>query len=88
MTKWKKVALLNGGWIAGIIISLFLVPSNTSFALWAMTAAVILAGLNYLSFGRQRSANGARKIGLRNTILGSLALALLLLELIFRYLRR
>jgi len=53
-----------------------------------MTAAVILAGLNYLSFGRQRSANGARKIGLRNTILGSLALALLLLELIFRYLRR
>ena len=88
MSTWKKVALVNGGWVIGIVISLFVVPPGTPLWLWATVSGLVLAVLNYLFFGRQRRATDERKIGATTTVVGTLGVLVLLLELIFRYVHR
>jgi hypothetical protein len=88
MSTWKKVALVNGGWVIGIVISLFVVPPSTPLWLWATVSGLVLAVLNYLFFGQQRRATSGRKIGPMATVVGGLGVLVLLLELIFRYVHR
>ena len=88
MSTWKKVTLVNGGWLIGIAISLFIVPPNTPLWLWATVSGTVLAVMNYFFFGRQRGIASERKVGLMGTVVGGAGLIVLLLELIFRYRQR
>jgi len=58
-TAWKKATLINVSGLIGIADSLFLVPPQTPFWLWAVLAGVALALLNVLCFGRRRTATAS-----------------------------
>jgi hypothetical protein len=85
---WKRIALVNGGGLVGIIISLFIVSSPTPLWLWATLAGVALATLNYVCFGWRRTAGSEGTSGTKSTAIMILGSVVLLLELIFRYLHR
>jgi uncharacterized membrane protein YfcA len=85
MSTWKKLALLNAGWVIGIFISLFLVPPSTPLWLWATVSGLFIAILNYIFFGRQRRAPNRRKNDAMTTAVASVGLLVLLLELIYWY---
>ena len=86
MSTWKKVALVNGGGLAGIIISLFIVSPKTPLWLWATLSGAAVVALNYVSFAWRRQAKDDRKSGARSTGIIVLGLAVLLMDLILRYL--
>jgi hypothetical protein len=88
MTKWQKIAALNAGLLVGITASLFVVPPRTPLWIWGTASGFLFVLMNYLFFRRQRSGTREHKIGLTTTIAGSLGVALLLFELILRYLHR
>jgi len=87
MSTWKKIAVVNGGGLAGIIISLFIVSPQTPLWLFAALSAAALGGLNYVCFGRQ-TASGERKSGIESTLVIAVGCLVLLLELLFRYWHR
>ncbi len=74
---------MNGAWVIGLVISLFIVPPTTPLWLWATLSGLILVVLNYIFFGRT-GASG-RKVGPLNTVVIGVGAALLLLELALRY---
>lgn len=88
MSGWKKVMLVNGGWLIGVVISLFVVPPKTPLWAWATVSGLALVLLNYLVFGRQRKATGGRKAGLVTTVVGGLGILILVLDVILRHLHR
>src|SRR5580704_12306560 len=67
MSTWKKVVLMNGGGLIGILLSLFIVLPKTPLWLWATISAAALAALNYVSFGRRPTASGGSKSGWKST---------------------
>jgi hypothetical protein len=86
MSGWKKAMLMNGGWLMGIVISLFVVPPKTPLWMWGTVSGLALVLLNYLFFGRQRKAAGGRKVGLVTTVVGGLGILILFLDVILRHL--
>jgi len=88
MSKWKKIAVVNGGGLVGIIVSLFVVSPHTPMWLFALVSAGALSALNYACFGRLHTAGGKLNGGIKNTIVISLGITVLLLELLFRYWHR
>ncbi|MGH9504536.1 MAG: hypothetical protein ACRD20_16920 [Terriglobales bacterium] len=88
MSTGKKIAVVNGAGVVGIIISLFIVSPRTPMWLFAALSAAVLATLNYACFGRRQTASGERKIGINGTVLTALGFGVLLLELFFRFWHR
>ena len=88
MSTWKKVALLNGGWLIGIGISLLILPPNTPLWIWAMASVCVFAVLNWVFFIRTQRTTGERKIDPVRRVAAWMGVVFLLLELAFRYLRR
>jgi len=87
MSTWKKIAIVNGGGLVGIVISLFIVWPQTPLWLFAALSAAVLGGLNYVCFGRQ-TASGERNSGIEGTLVIAFGCIVLLLELLFRYWHR
>jgi hypothetical protein len=53
MSRGKQFVLMNVSAVIGIAISLFILPANTRFWMWASIAAIWLVGINcYLIFKR------------------------------------
>lgn len=79
--KWLVV--VNVASLIGIAISLFTVPPQTPFWLWATIAGVTLAGINIV-FWRVRGKIGAKQqtSGMKQTIIIYVGLGLLILDLI------
>jgi hypothetical protein len=88
MGTWKKIALVNGGGLVGIIISLFIVSSPTPLWLWATLSGVALTALNYICFGWRRTAGGEATSGAKSTTITIFGFIILLLDLIYRYFYR
>jgi hypothetical protein len=88
MSTWKKIALVNGGGLVGIIISLFIISLQTPLWLWVVVSAAALAVLNYVCFGWRRTVSGGSKSGAKSTVIIALGLVVLLADLILRYLHR
>jgi len=88
MSRWKKIAVVNGGGLVGIIISLFVISPQTPLWLWGVVSAAALAVLNYVCFGWRQTAIGGSKSGARSTVIIVLGVVVLLLDLILRYLHR
>ena len=85
MSTWKRVALVNGGGIIGIIVSLFIVSPRTPLWLWATLSAGALLVLNYVCFVR-RKVRDERKGESNTTAIVILGFVVLLLDLVLRYL--
>ncbi len=86
MSMWKKIVLVNGGGLVGIIISLFVVSPRTPLWVWAVVSVAALAVLNYVCFVWRRAAGGGSKSGAKSTVIIALGVVVLLLDLILRYL--
>jgi hypothetical protein len=82
---WKKIVLVNGGGLVGIITSLFILPPQTPVWLWAAVSGCALVALNYVCFAWRRTASGERKSGVKNTAITVIGLTVLLLDLVLRY---
>lgn len=83
MSKVKQVAVLNVGWLAGITISLFTVPGNTPFWLWACIAGVSLCALNAMVLLRQRQRPDQSRPSSRTAaIIIYMGVALLIIDVI------
>ena len=50
MPTWKKALVVDAGAVIAITISLFTVPAQTPFWLWAVIAVASLIVLNYVFF--------------------------------------
>lgn len=88
MSLWKKIVLVNGGVLGGIVISLFIVPPNTPLRVWATVAILSTVVLNYLLLRRRQTANGKPISRTGSTVIIALGFVVLLLDLILRYLHR
>jgi hypothetical protein len=88
MSTWKKVVLVNGGGLAGIVLFLFIVSTQTPLWLWATLSGVALAVLNYVCFGWRRETREGPNTGAKSTAIIVLGLPVLLLDLILRYMHR
>src|SRR5579872_3844371 len=47
--RWKVLLVLNGSCVAGLIISLFTLPSNTPFWWWVAISVEWLVGINFFA---------------------------------------
>jgi len=54
LKRWKVLLILNGSSVAGLIISLFTLPSNTPFWWWVAISIVWLVGINFFALRRFR----------------------------------
>src|SRR5436309_14017648 len=73
----------------GVLISLFIVPPSTPVWLWATVSAAFLLVLKcYLLFRLKRKTTGEREVGFRSTLVRSVGVLILLLELLSRFLHR
>jgi hypothetical protein len=87
MSTWKKIVIVNGGGLSGIVISLFIVPAGTPLWLWAAISGIVLALLNYL-FLRAKGRNPMKPKTTVSTAIVLIGVGVLLLDLIWRYLHR
>jgi hypothetical protein len=55
MTPWKRFLLLNGSAVAGLAVSLFVVPDNTPLWVWIVASMVVLTVLNVSLVLRKKS---------------------------------
>ena len=78
MKPWKKVVLMNGAWAIGVLVSIFILPPSTPVWLWDRSVRTIIVVFNCLLFMRKQVSIGERKVGLTNTLAGSLAFLILL----------
>jgi O-antigen/teichoic acid export membrane protein len=88
MNAWKKVALVNGAGLAGIVVSLFTVSPNTPLWIWATASVLCLAVLNFFLFLRLRRGTGEHKPNPAMSVVAWLGVAVLLVELVIRYWHR
>ena len=88
MSTWKKIAVVNGAGLVGIIIALFIVSLHTPSWLFAAVSVAVLTALNYSLFRRQRTVIGEHKSGIKSTVIIAIGFTVLLLELFFRFWRR
>jgi hypothetical protein len=84
----KKVAIVNGGSLVGIAVSLFIVPPTPPMWVWAIACVLCLSVLNFFLFRRVRKGSGERKVSLASSLVVGLGFGVLLLELVFLYWRR
>jgi hypothetical protein len=56
MKNWHRIAIVNVASLAGIFVSLFLVPNNTPFWWWAAVGTVLIITINVLLFIRGKRA--------------------------------
>jgi hypothetical protein len=82
---WRRVLLINMGLLAGISISLFIVPQNTPLWIWVVSSLAFLVAMNYAQFAWHstiaRRTNDARTK--RAVIIGLLGILFLILDLIY-----
>jgi drug/metabolite transporter (DMT)-like permease len=88
MTPWKKFVGVNVGMLIGIGISLFIVPPNTPFWLWAVIAAVFLAGMNYYLYRKLQKPPTESKSANLNTIIIVIGSIIFLADIAYRYFHR
>ena len=88
MSTRKKFVLFNVGLLAGIFISIFLAPPDTPVWLWATISVVVLAVMNFLTLRRLKTASTERKSSVGSTVVITLGVLVLLLDLVYRYLNR
>lgn len=88
MSTWKKIVLLNVGLFGGIFLSIFLAPPETPVWLWAAISVILVAVMNYLAWRRLKGANVERKSSLETNAVIAFGVLVLLLDLIFRYIKR
>jgi hypothetical protein len=81
MSFWMRVLLLNLAALIGIVVSLFMVPENTPFWLWATIAGIFLLVWNVPLF-RQRRRTPETSGRSTRTIMAALGFALLIIDLI------
>jgi hypothetical protein len=82
MSTWKRIVLVNVAGLVGIAVSLFVLPQQIRFWVWASVSVVVLALLNYAFLRPRQPATIARKRGAR--VIVGLGLVLLLLDLLWR----
>jgi branched-subunit amino acid ABC-type transport system permease component len=83
MTGRKKIIVLNLAWLAGIGLSIFIVPDNTPFWLWVAIALATIAILNFLLYRRLTKPLGAPRPEPLPTIIVWICTAFCLLDVIF-----
>ncbi len=79
---------MNGGGLAGIGLSLFVVPPNTPLWLWGTVSVVALAVFNYLLARRLRRGTGDSTFVRTSGSVAWLGVVFFLLELVFRFWHR
>jgi uncharacterized membrane protein YfcA len=85
MSTWKKVLAVNSAGLLGVILSLFIVPSQTPLWMWAIVSVVVLFVLNYLCFGWRRRVNDKGIDKTKSTAVIALGFVVLLMDLILRW---
>jgi hypothetical protein len=88
MKTWKRFAVINVGVLTGIGLSLFLVPPNTPFWLWAIIATAIIGGFNFLLYKTQRRSPTKPKLEPLPAFIGWICTGFFLLELVFHFFHR
>jgi hypothetical protein len=86
--SWKVIVLVNVGALIGVGVSLFTIPPRTPLWLWASVSCLVLAILNYLFLRQRRMPTERPRVGLTTTLVGSIGVVFLLVELILRYWHR
>ena len=85
IANWKRLLLVNVCGAIGVFASIFILPSNTRFWLWAAVSAIVLLILNYLAFSRARSGAANEKVTPAATTVAFLGVFILVIELVLRY---
>jgi len=83
MKTWQKVVLVNASALAGVAISLFIVPGNTRIWLWGMIAIAVVALTNWMMFRKGATAAREGRTGIPAWVVIVIGLGVLLLDLLF-----
>jgi len=83
---WQIFAALNVGLVLGISASLFMVPGNTPFWLWAAISGCFIMAANYLLFARLRKTSEpeSTKDTKLSPVLAWVGVLIFLLDLVLR----
>jgi uncharacterized YccA/Bax inhibitor family protein len=83
MKTWQTYSLMNLAALAGIAISLFIVPGETPFWIWAACSALGLALCNLLIYFRAvRRRNATSASAKREWVVALFGLAFLIIDLV------
>ena len=86
MSTWKKLLVANLGGLAGIVLSLFIVPPKTPLWIWTSISACVLLVFNYVALTYKPKRDGRRN-SVWSTVTIAMGFGMLLLELALRVLR-
>jgi hypothetical protein len=86
MGTWKRVAFINVFGIVGIVASIFALPENTPFWIWAICSLAVLIILNLVAMRKspQESSGSGQKVSKGTLVIVGGAL-LLIIDLAWTY---
>jgi len=88
VSRAAQYVVLNTAALIGCVVSLFIVPGNTTIRMWAVVAGLTIVLINYALHKRHKATSNERSERKQVTLVIWIGFALLLLDLAFsRYLR-